>query len=89
MAYLQIPYTIIGGRGFYQRQLVLDLYNYLAFLINQNNVSILSNNTNNIFNVKDNFFIKMNGSVHINSDLIIKNINYSKKIKSLLYDIYN
>jgi ATP-dependent helicase/nuclease subunit A len=37
----QIPYTIIGGRGFYQRQLVLDLYNYLSFLINQNNDAAL------------------------------------------------
>ncbi len=36
-----IPYTILGGRGFYQRQLVLDLYNYLSFLINQNNDSAL------------------------------------------------
>ena len=32
-----IPYSIMGGRGFYQRQLVLDLFNYLSFLINQNN----------------------------------------------------
>lgn len=60
-----------------------------TILINQDNVSILSNNTNNIFNVKDDFLIKMNGSIHINNDLIIKNINYTKKIKSLLYDIYN
>lgn len=32
-----IPYTIVGGRGFYQRQVVNDINNYLAFLLNQEN----------------------------------------------------
>ncbi|MCX7797851.1 MAG: UvrD-helicase domain-containing protein [Melioribacter sp.] len=30
----KIPYTIVGGKGFYQRQIVYDVYNYLSFLIN-------------------------------------------------------
>ncbi len=30
----QIPYSIVGGKGFYQRQSVYDVYNYLSFLLN-------------------------------------------------------
>lgn len=37
----KIPYTIIGGRGFYQRQVINDIYNYLAFLLNQDNDTAL------------------------------------------------
>ena len=32
-----IPYTILGGKGFFQRQLVKDFYNYFAFLLNPEN----------------------------------------------------
>ncbi len=32
-----IPFSIVGGKGFYQQQLVLDVYNYLSFLINPSN----------------------------------------------------
>ncbi len=32
-----IPFSIIGGRGFYQRQTVSDIYNYLSFLSNSGN----------------------------------------------------
>ncbi|MBX2977551.1 MAG: UvrD-helicase domain-containing protein [Ignavibacteriaceae bacterium] len=30
----KVPYTIVGGTGFYQQQLIYDIYNYLLFLIN-------------------------------------------------------
>jgi ATP-dependent helicase/nuclease subunit A len=36
-----IPYSIVGGRGFYQRQTISDVYNYLSFLIDENNSSAL------------------------------------------------
>lgn len=36
-----IPYSIIGGRGFYQRQVINDIYNYLAFLLSQENDAAL------------------------------------------------
>ena len=29
-----IPYSIVGGKAFYQRQTIYDIYNYLAFLLN-------------------------------------------------------
>ncbi len=36
-----IPYNIIGGKGFYQRQVIYDIYNYLTFLLNQENDTAL------------------------------------------------
>lgn len=36
-----IPYEIIGGRGFYQRQTISDIYNYLSFLADENNNAAL------------------------------------------------
>lgn len=30
----KIPYLIGGGTGFYQRQIIYDIYNYISFLIN-------------------------------------------------------
>ncbi len=30
----KIPYLIYGGKGFYQRQEIYDVYNYLSFLLN-------------------------------------------------------
>ncbi len=29
-----IPYVIAGGKGFYQRQTIYDVYNYISFLLN-------------------------------------------------------
>ncbi|MBK7105800.1 MAG: UvrD-helicase domain-containing protein [Ignavibacteriae bacterium] len=38
-----LPFTIVGGKGFFQQQLVLDVYNYLSFLINtKNDLAFLS-----------------------------------------------
>ncbi|MFZ6033180.1 MAG: UvrD-helicase domain-containing protein [Melioribacter sp.] len=36
-----IPYSIVGGRGFYQQQVVGDVFNYLSFLINNRNDAAL------------------------------------------------
>lgn len=36
-----IPYEIIGGRGFYQRQTISDIFNYLSFLADENNNTAL------------------------------------------------
>ncbi len=37
----KIPYSIIGGKGFYQRQSIYDIYNYFSFLLDQNNDTAL------------------------------------------------
>ncbi len=36
-----IPFTIIGGKGFYQRQTIYDIYNYLAFMLNKDDDAAL------------------------------------------------
>lgn len=36
-----IPYVIAGGKGFYQRQTVYDVYNYISFLLNPGDDSAL------------------------------------------------
>jgi ATP-dependent helicase/nuclease subunit A len=37
----KIPYKIIGGRGFFQRQSIYDIYNYFSFLLDTNNDAAL------------------------------------------------
>lgn len=36
-----IPFTILGGKGFYQQQIVYDIFNYFSFLLDQKNDSAL------------------------------------------------
>jgi ATP-dependent helicase/nuclease subunit A len=36
-----IPYSIIGGKGFYQRQAIYDVYNYLSFIMNKDDDAAL------------------------------------------------
>jgi ATP-dependent helicase/nuclease subunit A len=36
-----IPYKIIGGRGFFQRQSIYDIHNYFSFLLDSNNDAAL------------------------------------------------
>ncbi|MCW8849165.1 MAG: UvrD-helicase domain-containing protein, partial [Melioribacteraceae bacterium] len=33
----RIPFNIVGGKGFFQQQIILDIYNYISFLINPQN----------------------------------------------------
>ena len=57
--------------------------------IKNNSINILSNDdNNNILNIDSSFNIKNDGSFVVNKDLLVNDINYSNKIKSLLYDIY-
>lgn len=37
----RIPFNVVGGTGFYQRQSVYDLYNYFSFLLDKNNDTAL------------------------------------------------
>lgn len=37
----KIPFTIIGGKGFYQRQTIYDIYNYFSFLLDTENDTAL------------------------------------------------
>lgn len=50
----RIPFSIIGGRGFYQRQTVSDIYNYLSFLSNNgNSVALTGVLRSPFFNISD------------------------------------
>ncbi|MGD8782537.1 MAG: UvrD-helicase domain-containing protein [Ignavibacteria bacterium] len=33
----KIPFSIIGGQGYYQKQIIFDVHNYISFLINPKN----------------------------------------------------
>ena len=49
-----IPFTIIGGKGFYQRQTIYDVYNYLSFLLNtENDAALIGILRSPFFNISD------------------------------------
>jgi len=37
----KIPFAVVAGKGFYQKQTTLDVYNYLSFLLNKDNDAAL------------------------------------------------
>ncbi len=37
----KLKYLIVGGKGFFQRQIIYDVFNYLSFLINEENDAAL------------------------------------------------
>ncbi len=49
-----IPYSIIGGKGFFQRQTIYDIYSYLSFLLNKDDdTSLIGILRSPFFNVSD------------------------------------
>jgi ATP-dependent helicase/nuclease subunit A len=49
-----IPYMIMGGRNFYQRQSIYDIYNYFSFLLDNNNDAALAGILRSpFFNISD------------------------------------
>ncbi len=50
-----IPFNIVGGKGFYQRQAVYDIYNYFSFLLDpRNDTALVGILRSPFFNVPDN-----------------------------------
>jgi ATP-dependent helicase/nuclease subunit A len=37
----KIPFAVVGGKGFFQKQTTLDVYNYISFLLNKDNDTAL------------------------------------------------
>ena len=37
----KIPFSIVGGKGFYQKQSIYDIFNYFSFLLDSNNSTAL------------------------------------------------
>jgi ATP-dependent helicase/nuclease subunit A len=49
-----IPYSIVGGKGFYQRQTIYDMYNYLSFLLNtEDDAALIGILRSPFFNISD------------------------------------
>lgn len=49
-----IPFNIVGGKGFYQRQSVYDIYNYFSFLLDpRNDTALVGVLRSPFFNVSD------------------------------------
>ncbi len=49
-----IPYTIVGGQGFYQRQPIYDVYNYFSFLLDtKNDTALIGILRSPFFNLSD------------------------------------
>ncbi len=51
----KIPFTIVGGKGFYQRQSVYDIFNYFSFLLDsRNDTALVGILRSPFFNIPDN-----------------------------------
>lgn len=71
-----IPFTIIGGKGFYQRQTIYDVYNYLSFLLNTENDSALIGVLRSpFFNISDQQLYQISLASENSFFQKIKNIN--------------
>ena len=74
----QIPFNLIGGTGFYQKQTISDIYNYFAFLLNDNDDAAL------IGTLRSPFF--MVSDVKIFELSVFKGESYWQKIKNCASD---
>ncbi len=92
-----IPYSIVGGKGFYQRQTIYDIYNYLSFLLkHENNSALIGILRSPFFNISDlllykisleegnTFYEKLRNSAVNNSELkeVINRLNENLMIAS-------
>ncbi|RJP70667.1 MAG: hypothetical protein C4539_05990 [Ignavibacteriales bacterium] len=74
---LNIPYTIVGGKGFYQQQVIYDIYNYLNFLINvKNDAALVGVLRSPFFTISDAEIFEI--SLEEGENYWDKFINYSK-----------
>ncbi|MCH8325546.1 MAG: UvrD-helicase domain-containing protein, partial [Bacteroidetes bacterium] len=55
-----IPFTIVGGQGFYQRQPIYDVYNYFSFLLdNKNDTALIGIMRSPFFNLSDSILFEV------------------------------
>ncbi len=58
----KIPFSIIGGTGFFQQQSISDIYNYLAFLFNeQDDAALIGVLRSPFFSVSDTKIFELSG----------------------------
>ncbi len=83
----KIPYKIIGGRGFFQRQVISDIRNYLSFISNTNDsVSLVAILRSPFFMLSDSEIFKI--SLSEGNSFYEKLRNFSNSEKKYL-DIVN
>jgi ATP-dependent helicase/nuclease subunit A len=85
-----IPYNVLGGKGFYQKQSVSDIYNYLSFLINNDDdAALIGILRSPFYNISDpvlfeisledgsNFFSKLKSYASSNDDIrkVVNSLN--------------
>ena len=50
----KIPFVVVGGKGFYQRQSIYDIYNYYSFLLDkENDTALIGTLRSPFFNLSD------------------------------------
>ncbi len=50
----KIPFIVVGGKGFYQRQSIYDVYNYFSFLLDaDNDTALVGTLRSSFFNISD------------------------------------
>ena len=50
----KIPFIVVGGKGFYQRQTIYDIYNYFSFLLDtDNDTALVGTLRSPFFNISD------------------------------------
>ncbi|HSD62716.1 MAG TPA: UvrD-helicase domain-containing protein [Ignavibacteriaceae bacterium] len=77
-----IPFNIVGGKGFYQRQSVYDIYNYFSFLLdNKNDAALVGILRSPFFSVSDSIIYEV--SLDLGETLWHKLIKYSKENEKL------
>ncbi len=68
-----IPFSILGGKGFYQRQTVYDVYNYFSFLLDkENDTALIGILRSPFFNISDSAIFEIS---------LISGINFYSKLK--------
>ena len=74
----RIPYSVVGGRGYYQEMVVGDIHNYLSFLISQSNdAALLGLLRSPFYSFPDSLIFNI--SLEKGNTLWEKVINYSSK----------
>ncbi len=77
-----IPFVVVGGKGFYQRQSIYDIYNYFSFLLNnEDDTALVGTLRSPFFNISDSKILEI--SLQRGSTFWEKLKNYSSKDKEL------
>ncbi len=75
-----IPFSIIGGKGFYQRQSIYDIYSYLTFLLdNANDSALIAILRSPYFSLSDSLIYSISKSEGKTFFDKLKNVSYEKE----------